>query len=392
VQPLTTETLRTLLAHHEPPCASLYMPTHRRSPDNLQDPIRFKNLARELEASLGSKYPTRDVRGLLAAVRGLRDDHRFWAHRLDGLAVLASANRFEVFGLPRRVPELAIAADSFHLKPLLRHAQSADRYHVLCLDRAKARLYEGNRYALDEVALPADFPDTVEKASGAELTEPYKELAARAAEPGVGLPSGPHAETAARHGHRGKSLAVDADTERFFRAIDRELTRRYSAPSGLPLVLVALPEHHAEFRRVTHNPHLLPDGVGKHPNAFSTTEQLRAAVWEVLLPHYQQRLAGLCEGFRTAAARGLGSDRLDEVAAAVVASRVGLLLVDADRQLPGRLDPASGVVHPGELSDPMVDDVLDDLAEEVLRRGGEVVVAPRDAMPTTTGLAATYRF
>lgn len=36
--------------------------------------------------------------------------------------------------------------------------------------------------------------------------------------------------------------------------------------------------------------------------------------------------------------------------------------------------------------------MLDDLAEEVLRRGGEVVVAPHDAMPTATGLAATYRF
>jgi len=32
-----------LLASHEPPCLSLYQPTHRAHPDKQQDPIRFRN-------------------------------------------------------------------------------------------------------------------------------------------------------------------------------------------------------------------------------------------------------------------------------------------------------------------------------------------------------------
>ncbi|RPH67165.1 MAG: hypothetical protein EHM83_02175 [Burkholderiales bacterium] len=56
---------------------------------------------------------------------------------------------------------------------------------------------------------------------------------------------------------------------------------------------------------------------------------------------------------------------------------------------PGRLDAASGTVHAAELKDP--DDLLDDLAGQVLRTGGEVVVAPAERMPSTTGLAAIYR-
>lgn len=388
----TPDALRALLAPYDPPCASLYMPTHRHNPDALQDPIRYRNLLRALEDSLRAKYPTRDVRALLGPARELEDDGHFWRHRLDGLAVFASPGAFEVFELARRVPELAVAADSFHLKPLLRHVQSADRFHVLCLDRAQARLFEGDRYVLDEVELPPDFPDTVEKACGAALTEPYLELAEKAAQPGVGLPSGPHSETAARHGHRGKSQATDADTDRFFRAVDRALCRRYSNPAGLPLVLVALPEYHAAFREASSNPHLVPEGVKRHATAFTTTAHLRDAVWQALLPQYRRRLDGLCEAFRTAAARGLASDRLDAVAAAVAGSRVGTLLLDADRLEPGRLDVAAGAVRTGDFGDPTVGDVLDDLAEEVLRRGGEVVVAPREAMPTATGVAAIYRF
>jgi hypothetical protein len=33
-----------LLRPHESPCLSLYQPTHRRHPDDQQDPIRFRNL------------------------------------------------------------------------------------------------------------------------------------------------------------------------------------------------------------------------------------------------------------------------------------------------------------------------------------------------------------
>lgn len=33
---LTTDHLLALLANHEPPCISLYQPTHRHHPDNQQ--------------------------------------------------------------------------------------------------------------------------------------------------------------------------------------------------------------------------------------------------------------------------------------------------------------------------------------------------------------------
>jgi uncharacterized integral membrane protein len=36
----------------DPPCLSLFQPTHRDHPDNQQDPIRFKNLVKALEESL----------------------------------------------------------------------------------------------------------------------------------------------------------------------------------------------------------------------------------------------------------------------------------------------------------------------------------------------------
>ena len=49
---LTNELLAEILSARPAPCLSVYQPTHRRHPENKQDPIRFRNLLKELEASL----------------------------------------------------------------------------------------------------------------------------------------------------------------------------------------------------------------------------------------------------------------------------------------------------------------------------------------------------
>lgn len=79
------------------------------------------------------------------------------------------------------------------------------------------------------------------------------------------------------------------------------------------------------------------------------------------------------------------------VAEAAVAGRVVTLLIEADRQVPGRMDAATGRIELDDLADPEVDDLLDDLGELVLKMRGQVVVVPSERMPTRTGIAAIYR-
>jgi Bacterial archaeo-eukaryotic release factor family 6 len=75
--------------------------------------------------------------------------------------------------LQRSAPELAVVAESFHVKPLIRILQSADRYHVLGLNRQQFKLFEGNRDALDEVELDPAVPRTAtEVLRGVEGSSP----------------------------------------------------------------------------------------------------------------------------------------------------------------------------------------------------------------------------
>ena len=366
----------------EGPCLSLYQPTHRSHPDKEQDPIRFGNLVKSMEESLRQKYSTRDIRPLMESFQALAGNHDFWAHTLDGLVALAAPGIFRVYRLQRPVGELAVVADSFHIKPLLRILQSAGRYQVLGLDRQKIRLFEGNRDVLDEVELSSAVPRTINEALGEGLKEPHVTVwTYGSGYPGAGVTSGSDL----------KSEMMDNDTEKFFRAVDRALLENYSRPSGLPLLLVALPEHRALFHRVSHNPFLMGEGIDISPDALSI-EALRVRAWSAIEPHYHARLAGLIEMFEVARSRELGTDDLIQAATNAVAGRVATLLINADRQIPGRIDDLTGEIQLDDLAKPHVDDLLDDIAEVVLRNRGQVVVVPAERMPTQTGLAAIYRF
>jgi hypothetical protein len=150
--------LTALSAAAEPPCLSLYQPTHRHHPENQQDPIRFRNLVKQLEQSLLQKHEAPQVATMLEPFRTLADNRDFWNNTLDGLAVFGAPGVFQVFGLQRTVSELAIVADSFHTKPLWRFLQSTDRYQVLALSLDRIRLFEGNRDVLDEIDLAPGVP------------------------------------------------------------------------------------------------------------------------------------------------------------------------------------------------------------------------------------------
>jgi hypothetical protein len=375
---VTLDDLAALRESHEAPCISLYQPTHRHHPDSEQDPIRFRNLRRRLELSLKQKYPPRTVRGLMKNYRELEHDRPFWNRRTDGLAILSSPDSFMIFELQRPVHELVIVASNFYTKPLIRILQSADRFQILCLSRQDVALYEGNRDALDPVDL-IGVPATIRDALGEELTSPR--LSVRSA------PSG----ATVYFGGGQKPDEVDVDRDRFFRAVDRAILANHSRPSGLPLLLAALTEHHAAFRAVSRNPSLMPQGIEIDPGAVDL-EELRRLAWERVEPVYLARLATLVERYEVGKSRQLASDDVAEIAFATQAGRVGTLLVEADRQIPGRIDRATARVQKGDLAHPDIGDVLNDLAEWTLEMKGEVVMVPAQRMPSSTGIAATYRY
>jgi hypothetical protein len=377
------ESLAELTAPHQPPCLSLYQPTHRHGPGNQQDPIRFRNLLKKMDALLSLKYPAPETKHFLEPFEALGLDREFWNQSLDGLAVFSAAGVFRVFRLRRPVAELAIVANSFHLKPLRRFLQFVGRYQILALSLTKIQLFEGDLGSLEEIEPAPGVPRTITDALGAELTDPHQTVASYG---GVGGSIGP-----TRHGQGGKKDEAAKDAQRFFRAVDRAVLEHHSRPSGLPLLLAALPEHHHLFRSVSHNSFLMEDGIELNPFVLTTSE-LRQRAWALLEPQYQAWLTSLLDEYGKAQSRGLGSDNLGAVLKGAAAGRVSVLMIASDREISGRIVGDTGKYELTDESEASADDLLDDLGELVDKMGGQVLVMPAAQIPGNTGLAATFRY
>ncbi|MBX9581205.1 MAG: hypothetical protein K2X87_12920 [Gemmataceae bacterium] len=385
---LGTDYLRSILAAAEAPCVSVYLPTNKAYPDNQRDAAKYRDLVRSAEDALKSGYPGADARELTAKLGGLADDAPFWAAAGGrGVAVLASPARFDTLYLPRNRAERVEVGETFHVKPLIRHLQSADPFHVLAVSRERCGLFEGNRDELHPLEVPGvPFTQAEAQLQATDRTRPNP----RTGGPGGGgtaHPTDPNAGVAP-----GMATAnVVADTTEFYRSVDREVLARVSNRAGLPVILIGIPENTSAFRHVSKNRFLLEDEVRIDWTHLSLNE-IREKAWPVWLKHYLDRLRSIREDYGTAASRGKGTADIVEAGPAAVAGRIGTLLVDADRTLAGALDLATGAARPAGPADPQPGDMLDDLAELVLKTGGTVTVVPSDQMPTPTGLAAIYRY
>lgn len=360
--------LKDLLVDHPAPCITLYMPTQRAKPPAAENTRRFSDLIDKAYDQLRLRYPAQKAEAALERFNDLLHDDAFWRHPTDALAVFGSPDSFQVVKLERPVRDYVDVASTFHLKPLIRALQFTGRFQILCLTQRNVSLWEGDRDHLEQLDLkgvPRDIFDA------------------------LGLRSA----TAATNGDESRIQAISGsmDLDRFFRLIDRSVWENHSRFSGLPLMLCAVPNHHDPFRRASHNPYLMTDGIKLDPKAL-TPQRLLEEAWKIIEPSYQRQIQRIVEEYNVAKAHRQGSDDISQVAQAVASSRVGTLLVDSDKHVGGKIDPDSGRIQFGDLKDPQFDDLLDDIAERVIKTGGQVLVMTPDQMPSTTGLAAIYRF
>lgn len=374
---LNKELLLELLAVTETPCLSLYMPTHRSHPENLQNPVRFKNLIKDLENSLLVKFSNAETQKHLEPLLELTSGEDFWNYTSEGLAIFSAPGFIQAIDLTEAPQEMAIVADSFHTKPLQQHLQSTGRFHVLALSLQEVKLFEGNRHSLVEVELQSEVSEATVDALG----EGSNENSLNATN-----------QVSFHYVQGSKKDELDSETESYFREVSTAVQENFSKSSGLPLVLAALPEHHNLFQKVSKNPMLLADGIKINPTALST-DKLAALAWEIIEPEFLRKQEELVGRYHQAKANAQGSEDIKEIAVALVEGRVDTLIIEANRIIASRItNLVTGNVQNKDLSNPKVDDLLDDMSELAMKMGGHVTVLPTDQMPSESGVVAIYRY
>jgi len=361
---LSPSTLSELRRPRPYPAVSVLTPTHRREPDNAQDPVRLRNVVAEARKLLESDP---------AVSRERRSDvvHQLdqalaevdLAHAEDGLVIFAAPGEHQVWSLGRTVPERVVLSDTFLTRNLV-SAHAAERpFWVLSVSADRVTLWSGGA---DRV--------TEERAGGFPATR---------------APENFDAERQERIGDM-PSTFRDEGTRHFLREADAAMgmvLREQPRPlyvTGEPAALSLLDEVGSVTKEAVHIPH---GGL-----AHGTPE----AVWQAVRPtvdaEARRGTEAVARELESARGRKSFAAGVDEVWQSAREGRVRLLAVEENYRVTVR-DVLGDHLVPAMTGDlDAREDIVDEIVEKCLETGADVRFVPDGTLSDASGIAGVLRY
>ncbi|NBM17780.1 chemotaxis protein [Streptomyces sp. GC420] len=367
---LTSSALADLRRPRPYPALSLLMPTHRREPESMQDPVRLRNLVARAKKQLEEDPAvTRQWRMQLGKELDAALAEVNLVYSEDGLVIFAAPGEHQVWKLPRPVPERIVLSDTFLTRNLVA-AQAIERpFWVLAVAADRVALFSGDTERVVEartggfpLTRSLEFQDIERMERVGNVPEPYN----------------------------------DDDTRLFLRQADTALDSVLAADprplfvTGDPAALSLLDDAGSASKGATR----IPRGAMAHssPNA----------VWQAVRPFVaaeeeKERAAVLQELGRARDKRTLAAG-VDEVWQSAKLGSVRLLVVEDNFRVTVRAESAA-VTEPSEHLAPAesgdldaIEDMVDDIIERCLDTGAEVRFVPDGTIEGMDHIAAALRF
>ncbi|HEX2056879.1 MAG TPA: hypothetical protein VHI71_00780 [Actinomycetota bacterium] len=395
---ITREDLAALLQPQEGLAVSIYHPTVQAAVEPEENSLHLKNLlARAKNELVEREIPRTEIDELLAPGYDLLDDRGFWQHQLKGLALFLSRGGVRHFHLPFEVEEVVSIGDSVHLKPVLPVLNLQGHFFVLALAQDKVQMYRATEHSIEEIDLEQwSVPTSLAEAlryddlQKPELQHHPVTGQGRGAAGQAQFGEGPQERKGAFHGHGEDGEDQLTQIRRFFNVLDDGLAKPLATETA-PMVLVGVEYLRPIFKEVTGYNHVLEQGVDGNPEGFRPDE-IHAKAWDVVQPHFRERIREAKDRYHAGRVRGTASDDLSDVLAAAYDGRVGVLFALRTGEALGIFDLASRRATVHDRRGPGTVDLTDLACRQTLATGGEVFVVEEADMPSSTPVAAVYRY
>ncbi|MGW5201921.1 baeRF3 domain-containing protein [Streptomyces spiralis] len=362
---LSPATLAQLRRPRSYPAVSVLTPTHRREPDNFQDPVRLRNAVAEAKKQLETDPAvTRERRADVVRQLDQALSEVDLTHAEDGLLILAAPGEHQVWSLGRAVPERVVLSDTFLTRNLV-SAHAAERpFWVLSVSADRITLWNGGGGRVTE-----------ERTGGFPLARDLGENFDAERQEQIG---------------DAPSMFRDERTRHFLREADTAMSavlRDHSRPlyvTGVPAALSVLDE----FGSVAKFAVQVPRGGLAHGTAD--------AVWRAIRPVQEAQAREETEAVvrELTAARGRKefAAGVDELWRSAREGRVRLLAVEENYRVTvgdafgDHLIPAAS----GDLE--AREDIVDEIVEQCLETGAEVRFVPDGTLGEEQGMAGVLRY
>lgn len=360
-EPMSTTTLHRdelvhrLMAERQGPCVTLLLPTHRTMPDAGQDHLVLRRLVEQAEKRLLEKGDKRSMAPWLERLAALDKsiDH---TRNTEGMAIFIGHDITEVVKLPFTVAERCVVDGTFATREVVRWKLGGVDHHVLVLGTTGARLYHAsNDHLLHEVrgAFPMENRHYTTDAVAVSTS-------------------------------RGQVNQL----REFHVAVDRAL--RDSVGENGRVVVACTHEQYPQLVAEAPRKDIYIGNLAGSHDHIPPSEVVKHA-WTIAYEDQKRRHMADIDLLKRAGA-GKHSTSVKDIWVQVREGRGHTLLVERDLRMAAKVDGDRVELVNDPTAPGVVDDLIDDIIEEQLRKGGDVRILPNGLLGEYDGIALLLRY
>lgn len=278
--------------------------------------------------------------------------------------------------LEEKLDTASVVADSFHLKPLLTRLQVDFRYYAIWLAEDKISVFAGNAETLEKIQEFSNsgmVDSSVTAANMRSSTKGWEDLSSQSFNLNIK--------------QRINRLQEDRAVAKFYRKTNAEIRFKITK-RGMPVVLIGHDRLTGIYKSINRHRTPIVASIARTGSTGPTFGSVHSRVLAILEDMHQRRAATSVFEYKSKLSLGRSIESLPEIAEAAAKGRIKSLFIRSGSALWGKLHRKTGKVIVDQSLKGTGDDLLDDIAEQVLKNRGRVYTLPQHQMPTKEPIAA----
>lgn len=379
----------SLAQQDAPRSTTIVFPTEEKDPQSTKKAqIRLKNHMKSLKGKLETAgLDEEQVVKYMEPLESLLDDEAFWRNKGESIVIFMNDSEFNAFKLGHKNKENFFFNHHFFLQPLLKAIKDQRKYNVLTLSAKKVRLFECDKYEINQVELPEDFPTTLTDRVGEDFEEKVLQFRSGQTE----------GNKSQYHGHgAGSDKEHKEELLKYLKSVDNHLCNVVK-DTTTPLILAGVDYVTAMFKDCSNYQNIHSSSISGNQQARSA-EEIFSDVQQILLEEEILERQEMIEKFKEKQAYGQASSNIEEVVKRSVEGKTQTLFVEEGVKVWGVYNPEKHEVltlNEEERSEEMenvIDLVNKAIAETVSKHGVVKVYTPEEMPVEDASVVAQLRY
>lgn len=383
---ITIQDIVELINKDEGTFISIYLPTFRSGVDIRQNPVKFKQLLREAEASLyDMEWRKEEVETFLKPAKELIPETKFWQNQSDGLALFITKEGITYFRIPFEFKESVTISNKIYIKPLLPLFSGNGQFNILALSKHEMRFFKCSRQNVVEMELEGAPKSMIDMQVEDDYENPDTRTSLR-------IGSNELIYNKATQSQNNENDYERNELTRYFRAIDEALMNFHQG-EDIPLVLAGVEYLIPIYREKSNYPYIVKDFIRGNPEILSEDE-LHKLAWEIVEPYFlkDQKTAEEKYTQYSGQRNNLFLNTLEKIIPAAFNGQIDSLFIDKDNDQWGSFDHEKNKIELVDDDSNGAEDLMEYVSVLTLSRGGKVFALEGVEIPNEESVAAVLRY